>query len=1095
MTIHLDRAPQFIAPTQGQVAGTGFDKGAVVFKGLERAGKADKLCVFQPSSHKHVMTDVPKADFTRLMKLDPATVRFASSHEKEFQAARSILQHAGVPGVEGMSTRLTLSLAKQVGSGQMTPEAAALVARTPNAAQREHLMALAGASPHVVQLMAAADKGSVTASQLQGLQDLVGIHPAAADRLAEKVLAHLADPSQPMPDMDAGIVRGGIDASAEAGTRQGASGLQDAGAARKTALSLNLAKLVTNPDGSLNAGRLDAAITQLGQPPTPQTEHTRVAVKMLTRLRDDGDFAAQLQSIGAPRTADNPAHGILRATLGLKPDQTVTAAHARQAALSALVSDLRQSSVGSCFGTATAVMVHDSMPETFLAEIKSLIEDGHFDKTVDGHDEQVAISQRVSTKELQQTIMLNAQGLLATAGGKPVDPPTALHETPGMRAGLAALGVAPDAMASTVSGALKAMGKNAVLTPQAILQQIAMRQEGLSAEHLAGVERVRTLEGQVRELSIAVQRGGPDAAEAQRQMAGVQRDLQKALSGIGFSFKTEAMDRLAQAMGRATDAFQGQMDNRLLRAWEYTVSSVLEKGEGDRVKADALKGLNGRIGSSGADTAEMGMDTFARHTLFSSNTVTIERGKRGHLDKTGEVFTVRPDLGMPAIDRSLVTEDDRAKFNPNPATRAPSEDNPTPKNWPPSDEVVFLHKFQTQMQSRFEEVMTERLAVQYDAAAMGSGEIAADGSSDRGGFVLHDTAGQADPLTWRPIDTPQAYKALAASVMRDVGREVAASVARGQPAAVQQWLTQFSDKVGAHAETEAFTAVMVDRARFNSPLPSDSNPKPWEPASGGKTHVTGKYLGSGAPKEVSLYGSSGEKGVTPVHAQGVDFVTKVLDTFKGMKDALPLAEQGRDVGVPVRTTGHAFLARPGHPSLAGALASPDTAAWVTDKLVTPGQVQASTPLSAAEQRPVVEAVLTALKVPDTHPSRATILGALASGKTPAQLHTWVKDQLETHNPEAFGDKLKTPETRAAAIEVAMVKSLKPAVPGIVMADTNWEVRGGRVELGMVFNPISGGVEPWFSHEDGSLLGANAKPEASTWASWNLMTNPAEFGYT
>ncbi len=105
---------------------------------------------------------------------------------------------------------------------------------------------------------------------------------------------------------------------------------------------------------------------------------------------------------------------------------------------------------------------------------------------------------------------------------------------------------------------------------------------------------------------------------------------------------------------------------------------------------------------------------------------------------------------------------------------------------------------------------------------------------------------------------------------------------------------------------------------------------------------------------------------------------------------------------------------------------------------------------------------------------------------------WLKTELEARPPKAYG-KLEG-DKRDKVIELMIVKNLSPVPPKVTVADMNWEALGGRVELSALFNPITGKTEPWFTHEDGSVLGINGRPEDS-WLSWNIMTDLREVGYT
>ncbi|MFO1350028.1 MAG: hypothetical protein U1F68_04840 [Gammaproteobacteria bacterium] len=95
--------------------------------------------------------------------------------------------------------------------------------------------------------------------------------------------------------------------------------------------------------------------------------------RMLACLSKDAGLRAQLQSIRAPAPV---AADLVRATLGLPATHCPTATDARRAVLAALLADLRQGWVGSCFVTCLAIQVHEEQPDWLVRDLKALVEDG-----------------------------------------------------------------------------------------------------------------------------------------------------------------------------------------------------------------------------------------------------------------------------------------------------------------------------------------------------------------------------------------------------------------------------------------------------------------------------------------------------------------------------------------------------------------------------------------------------------------------------------------------------------------------------------------------------------------------------------------------
>lgn len=158
------------------------------------------------------------------------------------------------------------------------------------------------------------------------------------------------------------------------------SGLQKATLARNTEQARSVAISLITADGALSTAdlvRLRAEVADSAHAHLPQSKHL---LKSLARLEEPA-VQARLAAIKAPPPT-SPACGLLRASLGLPRDAPLDDAHARQAAVAALLTKLRQSPAASCGPTSLTVQVQQSNPELFLQDLDSLLQTGKLTRVV-----------------------------------------------------------------------------------------------------------------------------------------------------------------------------------------------------------------------------------------------------------------------------------------------------------------------------------------------------------------------------------------------------------------------------------------------------------------------------------------------------------------------------------------------------------------------------------------------------------------------------------------------------------------------------------------------------------------------------------------
>jgi hypothetical protein len=123
-----------------------------------------------------------------------------------------------------------------------------------------------------------------------------------------------------------------------------------------------------------------------------------------TFLADNVDVQRLIKKMSRPLT-NRLAEEVIRDTLLLPDSVTVNDAHARQAAIAAFLTTLRQS-LGSCFATAPSILVHEDQPTLFFKDLDELIGTGKLKKTVSGNEYSVPLSSSWGQGDLRKPFIL-----------------------------------------------------------------------------------------------------------------------------------------------------------------------------------------------------------------------------------------------------------------------------------------------------------------------------------------------------------------------------------------------------------------------------------------------------------------------------------------------------------------------------------------------------------------------------------------------------------------------------------------------------------------------------------------------------------------
>ncbi len=359
-----------------------------------------------------------------------------------------------------------------------------------------------------------------------------------------------------------------VEAYAEFSLRIDRSKVQDSCSVRNVLQSRQLAIVLIDDQGELNAPVLARAVDCLqrnlyfcGPDRQYDVKRRQHMLKVLRSLQEKKELQRLLKFIGKPHS-NLHAEEIIRDTLQLPAATLVNDAHARRAALAAWLCYLRQN-VGSCFATAPAIVVHDEQPELMLTDINELLSTGRLKRTFSGIEYSVPLSNSWGVGDLKKPFYLSSP--MPHQIGE-------IWHSPSLLAALESAG----ALSGPESNKEKALrikklifdlfkleeNKYNVLlsTPEEVMSRILLHFNALTDKDIRDfVNRPAVMSGQgmLPGMSPVVILAG------------------NALSKVKKS-KAEACAYFLKQMADAKKTFKIMGDNALLKAWEFSLASFAE---------------------------------------------------------------------------------------------------------------------------------------------------------------------------------------------------------------------------------------------------------------------------------------------------------------------------------------------------------------------------------------------------------------------------------------------------------------------------------------------------------------------------------------
>ena len=337
------------------------------------------------------------------------------------------------------------------------------------------------------------------------------------------------------------------------------TGIQEATSVRNVLKARLIATKIIGDDGEIKLEVIDLFVQQLKKKLyslAPEREYDAVRdrhiLQVLELLQANKELVRLIRQMTRP-VSNRLAEEIIRDTLIVPANVPITDTHVRRAVLSAWLTTLRQS-LGSCFATAPAILVHQEQPELFLKDLDEMMNTGYMRRTYAGKEHSVPLSSTWGNGDLKKPLTLERDLNLNE---------NKIWMSPGLLAALDAVDFFPQGFGQ----------REKIHDLHIKLQQAVDEIENPShiivtnAEEL--LRRLLLRHYQITEARLQEYLNRP---KSMMQTALIAHNVPQAATRA----KDELIPLYLKHIEMAKLAFRTIADNALLKAWEFTLASFSE---------------------------------------------------------------------------------------------------------------------------------------------------------------------------------------------------------------------------------------------------------------------------------------------------------------------------------------------------------------------------------------------------------------------------------------------------------------------------------------------------------------------------------------
>lgn len=623
-------------------------------------------------------------------------------------------------------------------------------------------------------------------------------------------------------------------------------------------------------------------------------------LKVLHLLLSDKEIGKAIKKIHKPyshRFVDQ----IIRDTLHLPPNTTISDAHARQAALSAWMCYLRQN-VGSCFATAPAIIIHEEQPLHFLNDLNEIIATGRLKRIFGGIEYSVPLSFSWGAGDLKKPILLLAEDDLEE---------NKLYLSPALLASLESIDV--------INAAAPLKEKQELLRSKMITFLQLLKKTNSFYYFITAEEIIRHFLLLKYDLSEKMVKEYIEKPQGLMMQGNLLLQVPKSSTKA-----EESYSRFFQESEKAMNVFKGFADNPLLKIWEFTLASFAEtKADFTRWNLYSSLGLGPREPGGIGECLYGILTEKLERVNQQTQEIQIEYEQAFHRLKSIEA---RINQASTEQEVQWLKAEYQAKRNEF-YTREELREKSLQKA------KIFAHLFDYLI-SAYIDLFQEYFQEVYDADLH---EVKIGPYDDSpAGFRLIYKHGRGNTSQWTQIQSPSEFIDMLVNFFTITENQL---VNQPEMKGIEHDFGEIVTAIVNHIRTTDFIESAFYRMAVSHHTTPIKNPlenlekiekKPWVYTSGGtmNTLVSCYYKREEKPTEINRFVES-----------DTELLVFLLDILKQIPPKIMQAyEKDQKKGMLMHSPTHAFVLKPGLPLFKELWISPAyTYTWLRDQIILPAQ--------------------------------------------------------------------------------------------------------------------------------------------------------------
>ncbi len=193
--------------------------------------------------------------------------------------------------------------------------------------------------------------------------------------------------------------------------------LQDGAVAENVYKPIVIASMLVTSAGIMNLGLIDIIEKRFFHMHEGLHQHEKELIHTLDIIKNNPEIQQQLNRDFKPVNPNVASNDIIRVSLKLPHNVLPTKQHAKIAALAAMLSDMRQGDVGSCFASCVSIWMMGAMKSKVLADFIHILENGKLSRPSSTDQVDFFPVLDIADSSMQSLIEIDRKGKIQPAKG------------------------------------------------------------------------------------------------------------------------------------------------------------------------------------------------------------------------------------------------------------------------------------------------------------------------------------------------------------------------------------------------------------------------------------------------------------------------------------------------------------------------------------------------------------------------------------------------------------------------------------------------------------------------------------------------------